>query len=75
VRGRGAKGNRVRGEILMSNVPFSISEIEHACAGVTRDMVRLVLRAMKREGLIVPTGEGLGTKWVCHGQLPPAEEQ
>jgi hypothetical protein len=27
-------------------------------------MVRLVLRAMKREGLIAPTGKGRGAKWV-----------
>lgn len=63
-RGRGAKGDRVRAEILKRNLPFSISEIEEACPGVSRDMVRLVLRAMKAEGLIAPTGKGRGAKWV-----------
>jgi Fic family protein len=63
-RGRGAKGDRVRAEILKRNLPFSISEIEEACPGVSRDMVRLVLRAMKGEGLINPTGKGRGAKWV-----------
>jgi Fic family protein len=63
-RGRGAKGDRVRTEILKRNLPFSISEIEGVCPGVSRDMVRLVLRAMKREGLIAPTGKGRGAKWV-----------
>ncbi|MSQ71556.1 MAG: Fic family protein [Betaproteobacteria bacterium] len=63
-RGRGAKGDRVRAEILKRNLPFSISEIEEACPGVSRDMVRLVLRAMKTEGLIAPTGKGRGAKWV-----------
>jgi Fic family protein len=63
-RGRGAKGDRVRAEILKRNLPFSISDIEQACPGVSRDMVRLVLRAMKAEGLIVPTGKGRGAKWV-----------
>lgn len=63
-RGRGAKGDRVRAEILKRNSPFSISEIEEACPGVSRDMVRLVLRAMKAEGLIAPTGKGRGAKWV-----------
>lgn len=62
-RGRGAKGDRVRAEILKRNLPFSISEIEEACPGVSRDMVRLVLRAMKSEGLIAPTGKGRGAKW------------
>lgn len=62
-RGRGAKGDRLRSEILKRNLPFSISEIEEACPGVSRDMVRLVLRAMKSEGLIAPTGKGRGAKW------------
>ena len=63
-RGRGAKGGRVRAEILKRSLPFAISEIEAACPGVSRDMVRLVLRAMKAEGLIAPTGKGRGAKWV-----------
>ena len=63
-RGRGAKGDRVRVEILKRNLPFSISEIEEACPGVSRDTVRLVLRAVKAEGLIASTGKGRGAKWV-----------
>ena len=70
-RGRGAKGDRVRTEILKRNLPFSISEIEEACPGVSRDMVRLVLRAMKTEGLIAPTGKGRGAKWI-NSQAKPA---
>jgi Fic family protein len=63
-RGRGAKGDRVRAEILKRNLPFSISDIEQACPGISRDMVRLVLRSMKAEGLIAPTGKGRGAKWI-----------
>ncbi len=62
-RGRGAKGDRVRAEILKRNFPFSISEIEESCPGISRDMVRVVLRAMKSEGLISPTGKGRSAKW------------
>ncbi len=62
-RGRGAKGDRVRAEILKRHLPFSISEIEQACPGISRDTVRMVLRAMKVEGLIVSTGTGRGAKW------------
>lgn len=40
-RGRGAKGERVRAEILRRTLPFSISEIDEACPGGSRDMVRL----------------------------------
>lgn len=61
--GRGSKGDRVRAEVLKRTLPFSISELENACPGVSRDMVRLVLRAMKAEGLIAPSGKGRGAKW------------
>lgn len=62
-RGRGAKGDRVRAEVQKRTLPFSISDIEQACPGVSRDTVRMVLRAMKAEGLIAPTGKGRGAKW------------
>ena len=62
-RGRGAKGGRVRAEILKRSLPFSISEIEEACPGISRDMVRVVLRGMKAEGLIAPSGKGRGARW------------
>jgi len=63
-RGRGAKGDRVRSEILKRQLPFSISEIEEACPGISRDMVRVILRAMKAEGLIAPNGKGRAAKWI-----------
>jgi hypothetical protein len=51
-------------------LPFSISEIEEACPGISRDMVRVVLRAMKAEGLIAPTGKGRSAKWT---QIAPEQ--
>lgn len=63
-RERGNKGDRVRAEVLRRSQPFSISEIGEACPDVSRDMVRLVLRTMKSEGLIEPTGKGRGAKWL-----------
>jgi Fic family protein len=70
-RGRGSKGERVRAQVLQRTLPFSISEIEEACPGVSRDMVRLVLRAMKAEGLITPTGKGRGAKWTVNPDRSP----
>ena len=61
---QGSKGDRVREEALKRAQPFPISEIEAACPGVSRDMVRLVLRTMKAEGLIASTGKGRSAKWV-----------
>ena len=50
-------------EILKRTLSFSIAEIEEACPGISRDMVRVILRAMKAEGLIAPTGKGRGARW------------
>ena len=61
--GRGAKSEQVRLAVLNRNHPFAISDIEADCAGVSRDMVRHVLRQMKVEGLIAPRGHGRGAKW------------
>ncbi|MDD3529864.1 MAG: Fic family protein [Gallionellaceae bacterium] len=62
--GRGGKTEQVREAVLSRNQPFSISELEAACPGISRDMVRLVLRQMKDERLIEPTGKGRAAKWV-----------
>lgn len=65
------KGDRVRAEVLERTQPFFISEIEGACAGISRDTVRLVLRAMKAQGLMASTGKGRGAKWVNRSISPP----
>lgn len=62
-RGRGSKSESVRRQVLARTLPFSISELESACPGISRDTVRLVLRTMKDESLIAPTGKGRGAKW------------
>ena len=53
----------MRAEILKRNLPFSISEIEEACLGISRDMVRVDLFTIKAEGRIAPTGKGRGACW------------
>lgn len=63
-QGHGAKSEQVRLAVLAHKQPFAISEIEAECAGVSRDMVRHVLRKMKQEGLIEPRGRGRGAKWI-----------
>lgn len=42
-RGRRATGDRVRAEIMKCHLLFSISELENACPGISRDIVRVVL--------------------------------
>jgi Fic family protein len=65
--GRGAKAQQVREAVLARTAPFSISDIEAVCAGVSRDTVRLVLRVLKKEGLIASTGKGRSAKWIRLG--------
>lgn len=60
---RGGKSDRVRSEALKRELPFSISDIERSCPGVSRDTVRMVLRALKADGLIESTGNGRSAKW------------
>lgn len=59
----GSKQERVRVNVMRRTAPFSISEIEESCPGVGRDTVRLVLQAMRSEGLIESSGKGRGAKW------------
>lgn len=42
---------------------FKISELEQACLGVSRDMVRHVLREQQAQGLIRCSGRGVGAVW------------
>lgn len=42
---------------------FSIGEVEQTCPGVSRDMVRRVLREQRAEGLLVCEGRGPAAQW------------
>ena len=55
---RGAKTETVRRAILAFPGEFAISDAERACPGVSRDMIRLVLRALQEEKRIVCLGRG-----------------
>jgi Fic family protein len=63
-KGKGSKSERVRETVLAKQGPFSISEIEADCPGVSRETVRTVLRQLSREKLISSTGKGRSAKWV-----------
>ena len=63
VPGRGSKSKQVRETVMRQGTPFSISEIERQCPGVGRDMIRLVLRQLRDEGLVASSGVGRAAKW------------
>ena len=61
---RGAKTVLVESAVGRRVGPFAISDIERDCPGVSRDMIRHVLRRLKGDGKIVVQGKGRGAKWV-----------
>jgi Fic family protein len=62
--GRGSKTEQIRLAVQRRVGPFAISDIEATCQGISRDMIRLVLRQMRDEGVILPKGKGRGAKWI-----------
>lgn len=62
--GKGSKTEQIRLVIGRKTMPFSISDIESDCAGISRDMVRVVLRQMRSEGVLTSTGRGPASRWV-----------
>lgn len=62
-RHRGAKSEFVRQAALARIAPFRLSELERDCPGVSRELVKRVLRQLKAEGLIIVEGRGAGARW------------
>lgn len=67
VAGRGSKGHQVREAVQRRIGPFSLGDIEAACPGVSRDMVRVVLRELRDSGAIELQGKGRGARWLKKG--------
>ncbi len=63
-RGKGAKTDQIRVAVERHISPFAISDIERDCPGISRDMIRHVLRKMRDEGLLKAQGTGRGAKWI-----------
>ena len=46
---------------------FTLNRLEFACPGVSRDMIRRVLRVMRTTGLVECLGRGPGAAWKKKG--------
>lgn len=62
--GYGSKTEQIRLAIERKTGPFAISDIERECPGISRDMIRHVLRQMRDKGALRSTGVGRGAKWI-----------
>ena len=60
---KGAKTEIIKQTIQNQHGEFSISDIERLCPGISRDMIRLVLRQLKHEKESTCLGKGQSAKW------------
>lgn len=60
---KGSKTELIRSAINRRVIPFSIVDIESDCLGISRDMIRRVLRQMRDEGIITVSSGGRGAMW------------
>jgi Fic family protein len=63
----GAKTEQVLSAVRSMPRNFSVSELELACPGVSRDMVRRVLRKLRNQGKVESLGTGRGARWSKRG--------
>jgi len=60
---KGSKTEQIRAAVARRVGAFGIAEIERDAPGVSRDMVRHVLRQMRTARLVTVEGRGRGAKW------------
>lgn len=60
---RGAKTDMVEHAIETVSGEFGVTDVERLCPGVSRDMIRRLLRDLKAAGRIECLGRGPGAKW------------
>jgi len=67
---RGAKTEMVLAAIEGLTGDFNLVGLERACPGVSRDMIRKVLRELRRTGKVASHGRGPGACWRKAGTTP-----
>ena len=60
---RGAKTEQVEAAVKAFAGTFTLHELERVCMGVSRDMVRKVLRDLQKAGFVECLGRGPGAVW------------
>jgi Fic family protein len=60
---RGAKTALVEAAVARFAAPFTIADLERACPGVSRDMIRRVLRSLQGVGRVECLGRGRNARW------------
>lgn len=60
---RGAKTELIEKAVGDFSAEFSVKDLETACPGVSRDMIRKVLRDLQAQGAVECLGRGPGARW------------
>jgi Fic family protein len=64
---KGAKTALVEAAINAANGPFTLADLERRCPGVSRDMIRHVLRNLRKQKNVECQGRGPGALWRKRG--------
>lgn len=67
---KGAKTELVESAIRSLTGKFTLSNLERSCPGVSRDMIRKILRDLKETDQVECLGKGPGAKWQNKGNIP-----
>jgi Fic family protein len=67
---RGAKTEMIEGAIAHRRGEFTVAQLEAQCPGVSRDMIRRVLRDKANRGEVACRGRGPGARWQRKGNTP-----
>jgi Fic family protein len=67
---RGTKRALVQAAIDSRVGEFTLAELERSCPGVSRDMIRRVLRESQSDNKVECLGRGPGTRWRKRGNTP-----
>lgn len=68
---RGAKTSIVEEAIANLPITFGISDVERLCPSVGRDMIRVILNRLRKEGHLSCKGTGRGALWEKRGNNLP----
>ncbi len=60
---KGAKTALIFEQIMKMNGEFTLSQLHSKCPDVSRDMVRKVLKDLKKQEQVVSEGRGTGARW------------
>ena len=67
---RGEKTEAVRQAISSCALPFHVGEIQRRCPGVSLDMIRKVLKDLRKNGEVECTSRGKNATWRALGNRP-----